>query len=61
MIVTSEEQKRKLFDIDSAYNKVAALAADELFIKGFVMGYRFLKELNNSKAVSRLLFPRVFL
>lgn len=48
MIVTSEEQKRKLFDIDSAHNKVAALAADEFFIKGFVMGYRFLKELNNS-------------
>ncbi|MCD8508886.1 MAG: hypothetical protein LRY73_02655 [Bacillus sp. (in: Bacteria)] len=41
---STQEQKSNLMEIDATYSRCAAIEAEEHFIAGFVMGYRFLKE-----------------
>ncbi|MBM7645981.1 hypothetical protein JOD45_002206 [Scopulibacillus daqui] len=43
-LLNTEEQKGKLLDVDAAYNYAAICEAEESFIQGFLMGYRFSKE-----------------
>ncbi|MDQ0253052.1 hypothetical protein J2S74_000424 [Evansella vedderi] len=47
-LASTPEQKKALMEIDSTYNRCAGKEADEYFITGFIMGYKFLKELKES-------------
>lgn len=42
-------QKNALMEIDSTYNKCTTIEADEHFVAGFVMGYKFVKELQQGE------------
>ncbi|MFC7393424.1 hypothetical protein [Scopulibacillus cellulosilyticus] len=43
-LLNTQEQKGKLLDVDAAYNYTAICEAEECFIQGFLMGYKFSKE-----------------
>lgn len=44
----NENQREMLMDLEAAYNYVSSCECEERFIQGFIMGYKFIKELKTS-------------
>ncbi|UFU00841.1 hypothetical protein KO561_07885 [Radiobacillus kanasensis] len=47
-LCSNNELKNALFEIDSAYNHCAAIESETHFIEGFILGYKYIKSLNES-------------
>lgn len=43
----NQNQQSLLLDVEAAYNYLAALESEQHFIRGYVEGYKFVKELNS--------------